>query len=314
MKFLWSNKSNLAWLTPGKQVGPLANLHATYSHHEDWGCVRTRCNRNEHLISFLIPYSDKTIYIYIYSSFTRYLHFSFTITFKLLLSVNEFILFNMVLPSLQDTYHYRGLHQKEDPTNFLSFRYKTNKKAFQSKAKCPGGAQVRKFEQVHFTMWGKGAPGWQLRLKTLPSWKLRMPAVMNLYTKQWSQFEQISHRFTATERQRNWMFLFSGKQHQTLVLELVSTGHLIAKQYACRITLLGFHETHWIQSVSQYRSGTVNSNTVNSKFHLIRSYCEILIYHFPNISCLKCTVNSNFHLIRSKTLLTKDFELTVPDL
>ena len=24
-----------------------------------------------------------------------------------------------------------------------------------------------------------------------------------------------------------------------------------------------------------YRSGTVNSNTVNSKFHLIRSFCEI---------------------------------------
>ena len=63
-----------------------------------------------------------------------------------------------------------------------------------------------------------------------------------------------------------------------------------------------------------YRLGTVNSNTVNSKFHLIRSYCEIFFYHFPNISCLKCTVNSNFHLIRSKTLLTKDFELTVPDL
>ena len=37
-------------------------------------------------------------------------------------------------------------------------------------------------------------------------------------------------------------------------------------------------------------------------------------YHFPNISCLKCTVNSNFHLIRSKTLLTNDFELTVPNL
>ena len=64
----------------------------------------------------------------------------------------------------------------------------------------------------------------------------------------------------------------------------------------------------------EYRSGTVNSNTVNSKFHLIRSYCEIFIYHFPNISCLKCTFNSNFHLIRSKTLLTKDFKLTVPDL
>ena len=26
----------------------------------------------------------------------------------------------------------------------------------------------------------------------------------------------------------------------------------------------------------KYRSGTVNSNTVNSKFHLIRSYCKYL--------------------------------------
>ena len=64
----------------------------------------------------------------------------------------------------------------------------------------------------------------------------------------------------------------------------------------------------------RYRSGTVNSNTVNSKFHVIRSHCEIFFDHFPNISCLKCTVNLNFHFIRSKTLLTKDFELTVPDL
>ena len=63
-----------------------------------------------------------------------------------------------------------------------------------------------------------------------------------------------------------------------------------------------------------YRSGTVNSKTVNSKFHLIRSYCEIFFYNFPNILCLKYTVNSNFHLIRSKTLPTNDFELTVPDL
>ena len=65
---------------------------------------------------------------------------------------------------------------------------------------------------------------------------------------------------------------------------------------------------------SRYRSGTVNLNTVNSKFHLIRSYCEIFFYNFPNIPCLKCTVNSNFHLIRSKTLPTNDFELTVRDL
>ena len=63
-----------------------------------------------------------------------------------------------------------------------------------------------------------------------------------------------------------------------------------------------------------YRSGTVNLNTVNSKFHLIRSYCEIFFYYFPNISCLKCTVNSNFHLIRSKTLLRNDLEITVLNL
>ena len=65
---------------------------------------------------------------------------------------------------------------------------------------------------------------------------------------------------------------------------------------------------------SNYRSDTVNSNTVNSKFHFIRSYYEIFSYHFPIISCLKCMVNSNFHLIRSKTLPTNDFELTVPNL
>ena len=58
----------------------------------------------------------------------------------------------------------------------------------------------------------------------------------------------------------------------------------------------------------------VDSNTVNSKFYLIRSYCEIFFYNFPNIPCSKYTVNSNFHLIRSKTLPTNDFELTVPDL
>ena len=68
------------------------------------------------------------------------------------------------------------------------------------------------------------------------------------------------------------------------------------------------------EPILKYRSGTVNLNMLNSKFYLIRSYCEIFFYHFPNISCLKCTVNSNFHLIRSKILPTNDFELTVPNL
>ena len=35
------------------------------------------------------------------------------------------------------------------------------------------------------------------------------------------------------------------------------------------------------QYLPEYRSGTVNWNTVNSKFHLIQSYCEIFFYHFP---------------------------------
>ena len=34
--------------------------------------------------------------------------------------------------------------------------------------------------------------------------------------------------------------------------------------------------TDGILGKCKYRSGTVNSNTVNSKFHLIRSYCEYL--------------------------------------
>ena len=75
---------------------------------------------------------------------------------------------------------------------------------------------------------------------------------------------------------------------------------------------LNLSQLKQIQCMLQVGNG--NSNTVNSKFHLIRSYCEKIFYHFPNISCLKCTVNSNFHLIQSKTLLKKDFELTVPDL
>ena len=63
-----------------------------------------------------------------------------------------------------------------------------------------------------------------------------------------------------------------------------------------------------------YRLGTVKSNTVNSKFHFIRSFYEIFYCNFPITSCLKCAVNSSFHLIQSKFLPTNDFELTVPNL
>ena len=46
-----------------------------------------------------------------------------------------------------------------------------------------------------------------------------------------------------------------------------------------------------------YRLGKVNSNTVNSKFHLIQSFLPNLC-QIPIISCLKCTVNSN--MVNSK--------------
>ena len=66
--------------------------------------------------------------------------------------------------------------------------------------------------------------------------------------------------------------------------------------------------------VKIYRSGTVNSNTVNSKLYLIQSFYEVSVNSFAIISCLKYTVNSNFHLIWGKTLPMNDFELTVLDL
>ena len=40
--------------------------------------------------------------------------------------------------------------------------------------------------------------------------------------------------------------------------------------------LLGVHSRYDYSVTDFYRSGTVNSNTVNSKFHLIRSYCKYL--------------------------------------
>ena len=55
--------------------------------------------------------------------------------------------------------------------------------------------------------------------------------------------------------------------------------------------------------------GTVNSNTVNLNIVNLNMVNSNLVN-----SCLNCTVYSNFHLFQRKTLLTNDFELTVPDL
>ena len=96
----------------------------------------------------------------------------------------------------------------------------------------------------------------------------------------------------------------------------LGSWHPLRKILDAPLLLSVFHtESHLLHLCRyQYGSGMVNSNMVNSKFYFIRSYCEIFFYHFPNISCLKCTVNSNFHLIRSKIFPTNDFKLTVPNL
>ena len=111
----------------------------------------------------------------------------------------------------------------------------------------------------------------------------------------------ILHKFTSSFN-LNILLVILDVSHYQKIVKLGEVGNM---SHQSDLTLL---------EKKQYRSGRVNSNMVNSKFHLIRSYWEIFVYNCLNISCLKCTVNSNFHLIRSKTLPTNDFELTVPDL
>ena len=64
------------------------------------------------------------------------------------------------------------------------------------------------------------------------------------------------------------------------------------------------NKIEYLQREPVYRPGTVNSNTVNLKFHFIQIFYDFFVNSFPMISCLKCTVNSNFHLIGSETLPT----------
>ena len=49
---------------------------------------------------------------------------------------------------------------------------------------------------------------------------------------------------------------------------LLATGEDFATKY-------NYEKRSLADVTIHYRSGTVNSNTVNSKFHLIRSFCEI---------------------------------------
>ena len=55
-------------------------------------------------------------------------------------------------------------------------------------------------------------------------------------------------------------------------LDPTNKTYILSTAFGC--IFLAMNHTEWIL-ILIYRSGTVNSNTVNSKFHLIRSFFEI---------------------------------------
>ena len=62
---------------------------------------------------------------------------------------------------------------------------------------------------------------------------------------------------------------------QHLMLFIIGPSErCLAETLSGKILCLGYQNVDFIYD-SLYRSGTVNSNTVNSKFHLIRSFFEI---------------------------------------
>ena len=54
-------------------------------------------------------------------------------------------------------------------------------------------------------------------------------------------------------------------------------SHSILNVKAANLSALSRVKAIWL---SHYRSDTVNLNTVNSKFHLIRSFCEMFLIIF----------------------------------
>ena len=109
----------------------------------------------------------------------------------------------------------------------------------------------------------------------------------------------------------------NGKKYwksQGKVREFCQSGKVGTLFQGCRLQWSCWFLIEQLKQSWQYRLSTVNSNTVNSKFHFIRSFCEMFSYHFPIISCLKCMINLYFHSFRRKSLPMNDFELTVPDL
>ena len=98
-----------------------------------------------------------------------------------------------------------------------------------------------------------------------------------------------------------WTAIMKGLRHCVNVIHLHENCYLLpsAKLFSNQHTSgLCFHAEKFIDSESMPcdddRSGTINSNIVNSKFHLILSFFDIFC-HISIISCLKCTNNSKLH-------------------
>ena len=157
---------------------------------------------------------------------------------------------------------------------------------------------------------------------TLKSWQIYHPQFCDAF-----QFMLFNIHFSHVDPKVSTVYPLQRKNHIQWRIKFLSFLHFLAKK---NNQIIGWlppldildpplpltydHFNLDAASVYKYRSGTVNSNTVNSKFHFIRTFCEMFSYHFPIIWCLKRMVNSYFHLFRRKSLPTKNFELTVPNL
>ena len=95
----------------------------------------------------------------------------------------------------------------------------------------------------------------------------------------WSRFETCSNLFTSKTPATRLVLKSGGR----LLKHVQIHEHMLQE---CFLVFLLFH----------YRSGTVNSNTVNSKFHLIRSLFEIfarfLSFHVWNEWLIRSNTNS----------------------
>ena len=87
------------------------------------------------------------------------------------------------------------------------------------------------------------------------------------------------------------------RNHNFKVYHTYKNKELKSTSWSVRYYGIAYHEKFY-----NYRSGMINLNMVNSKFHLIQSFFEFFC-QVPIISCLKCTVNLN--MVYSNMVISK---------